>query len=399
MGVNAPEVSNPDQQGMHSLIPGRLLPMFTSADSCFVRLVSASSTRISQQLAGLRALRIAGVGALGAAQRAGVSLSAQTAHYNGSVNRLGSGFSDPTGVAVDASGDVFVADQVNSAIYEIVAVNGQVSLSSAVIPVGSGFSGPRGVAVDLSGDVFVADRGNNAVYEIMAGTGGAAGGQVSLSSAVIPVGSGFSDPWGVAVDASGDVFVADNGNRSVKEIVAGTGGAASGQVSSNSTVNFVGSGFVDPVGVTVDASGDVFVADNNENAVYEIVAGTGGAASGQVSLGSAVIPVGSGFSKPSGVAVDSSGDVFVADNDNNAVKEIVAIGGQVTSSSTVKTVGGGFSFPSGVAVDGGGDVFVADSGHSAVKEVVAGDNFGALKVGNASSTPSRFISPLIPAAR
>ena len=257
-------------------------------------------------------------------------------------------------MAVDASGNVFVADYGNSAVKEIVAVNGVVSSTSQVNPVGSGFSYPTSVAVDASGNVFVADYGNSAVKEIVA-----VNGVVSSTSQVNPVGSGFSGPYGVAVDASGNVFVADDANSAVKEIVA-----VNGVVSSTSQVNPVGSGFSYPYGVAVDASGNVFVADDRNSAVKEIVA-----VNGVVSSTSQVNPVGSGFSYPTSVAVDASGNVFVADFYNSAVKEIVAVNGVVSSTSQVNPLGSGFSYPYGVAVDASGNVFVADYGNSAVTEI------------------------------
>jgi len=265
---------------------------------------------------------------------------------NSDPSVIGSGFSLPNGLAVDGSGDVFVADAANNAVKEIVAVGGQVSSTSTVNTVASGFKNPAGVAVDGSGDVFVADNGNGAVKEIVA-----VNGQVSSASSVNTVGSGFSSPFGVAVDGSGDVFVGDSGGGTVKEIVA-----ESGQVSSSSTVNTIDSGFNAPRGVAVDGDGDVFLADNGNNAVKEIVA-----VNGQVSSSSTVNTIGSGFSAPSGVAVDAAGDVFVADTVNNAVEEIVAVGGHVSSTSTVVPLGWGFSLPAGVALDASGDVFVADS--------------------------------------
>jgi hypothetical protein len=181
------------------------------------------------------------------------------------VNIVGSRFAGPQGVAVDGGGNVFVADTGHSAVKEIVAVGVVVSSSSTVNTVGSGFSSPSSVVVDGSGNVFVADQNHNAVKEIVA-----VGGVVSSSSAVNTVGSGFNYPYGVAVDSSGNVFVADTNNSAVKQIVAGTGGAASGTVNSSSTVNTLGSGFSYPAGVTVDGSGNVFVADAGNSAVKEI---------------------------------------------------------------------------------------------------------------------------------
>src|SRR6202040_2736993 len=84
--------------------------------------------------------------------------------------------------------------------------------------------------------------------------------------------------------------------------------------------------------------------------------------------------LGSGFSSPHGVSVDGSGNVFVADYGNNAVKEILAAGGY----TTVNTLGSGFIQPGDVAVDGSGNVFVADTGNSAVKEIVAAGGYATV---------------------
>ncbi len=185
--------------------------------------------------------------------------------------------------------------------------------------VGSGFNFPQAVAVDGAGNVFVPDTGNAALYEIEAGTGGNAPGAVSSSSTMVTVRSGVA-PFSVAVDAAGDVFVVDGISSVVYEIEAGTGGNAAGAVSSSSTMVTVGSGFYLPRGVALDAAGDVFVADGGNKAVKEIEAGTGGNAPGVVSSSSTVVTLGSGFSGPTALAVDGTGNVFISDT---AVKELV----------------------------------------------------------------------------
>jgi sugar lactone lactonase YvrE len=291
----------------------------------------------------------------------------------GAVTTLGSGFNTPEAVAVDAAGNVYVADTFNNAVKEIVVATG------AVTTLGSGFNTPEAVAVDAAGNVYVADMGNNAVKEIVAATG-----------AVNTLGSGFNQPFGVAVDAAGNVYVGDSGNDAVKEIVAATGvikTLASGS----------GVGFLFPEGVAVDSAGNVYVADTGNNGVMEIVAATGAVtslsapavfnqpsgvavdAAGNVYVADtlnnavkeivvateAVNTLGSGFNQPFGVAVDSAGNVYVADTGNNAVMEIMAATG------VIKTLGSGFNQPIGVAVDGAGNVYVADSGNNAVKGIVA----------------------------
>jgi streptogramin lyase len=227
---------------------------------------------------------------------------------------IGSGFSGPDGVAVDAAGDVFVADLGNKAVKEVLP-NGTIKTIS------SGFT-PTGVAVDAAGDVFITP--NNAVEEILP------------NGTIKTIGSGFDGPTGVAVDAAGDVFVADTLHQAVKEVLP------------NGTIKTIGSGFMQPEGVAVDAAGDVFVSDVGNNSVKEVLPnGT-------------IKTIGSGFVQPEGVAVDAAGDVFVGDVGNNAVKEVLPNG----TIKTIATVGS----PFGVAVDAAGDVFVTDYDNNRIVE-------------------------------
>jgi DNA-binding beta-propeller fold protein YncE len=155
-----------------------------------------------------------------------VNAGAQTAHFDGV--QLGDGVYEPLGVAVDGSGNVFVADFGNSAVKEVPP--GCIT-SSCVKTLGSGFYNPGAVAVDGSGNIYVADTGNSLVKEILA-----VGGYTTVKT----LGSGFNQPYGVAVDGSGNVFVADQGNNRVVELETaaadrrtdclwcGTGGSSSG---------------------------------------------------------------------------------------------------------------------------------------------------------------------------
>jgi hypothetical protein len=235
------------------------------------------------------------------------------------VSTLGGGFSEPSGVAVDGSGDVFVADDHLGGVYEIPP--GCLS-AACVSTLGGGFNAPSGVAVDGSSNVFVADTNNSAVKEMPPGCASAA--------CVSSLGGGFGFPNAVAVDGSGNVFVADTANNAVKEIPPGCYSA--------SCVSTLGSGFKDPSGVAVDGSGDVFVADSGNNAVKEILHNC---------TRFCIIVLDGDFSNPFGVAVDEAGDVFVGDSGNNAVKEFPAGCGAI---SCATTLGGGFDFPAGVAV-------------------------------------------------
>jgi sugar lactone lactonase YvrE len=270
----------------------------------------------------------------------------------------------PTGTAVDASGDLYIANPCTNTVSEIKAVNGSIPANPALITLGSGFNQPFNLAIDGSGDVFVTDFGNSLVKEIVA-----VNGSVSATSSIVVLAAStvFPAPAGIAVDANGNVYVSNfvynNGGvtSAVEEIVA-----ENGSVSATSNViqlglNFttpISNGFNFPEGLAVDAKGDLFVADDDNLLVEEIVA-----VDGSVTPTSTVNILGSGFNHPAGVAVDGNGNVFVADALNSVVKEIMAVNGSIPATNpTINVLGSGFIQPAGVAVGANGNVFVADAG-------------------------------------
>jgi sugar lactone lactonase YvrE len=285
-----------------------------------------------------------------------VGARAQTASFSYAIAALGGGFGIAEGVAVDRSGNVYVADTSNNAVKEMPA---GCASSSCVTMLGGGFSLPFGVAVDRSGNVYVADTFNSAVKEMPAGC--------ASSSCVTKLGGGFMEPAGVAVDGRGNVYVADGSYNAVYEIPAGC--------ASSSCVTMLGGGFLYPHGVAVDGSGNVYVADADNNAVKEMPAGCASS--------SCVTTLGGGFMYPYGVAVDASGNVYVGDYGNSAVKEMPA---GCASTNCVTALGGTLNFSYGVAVDSNGNVFVASAGIDPLKEIVTrGVNFFSVPVGTATT--------------
>jgi subtilisin family serine protease/sugar lactone lactonase YvrE len=309
----------------------------------------------------------------------------------GSADGLGSeaSFCSPYGVAVDASGNVYVADGQNSEIRKVDSAGVVTTLAGSYIrgsADGTGsaasFNSLYGVAVDRSGYVYVADTSNNDIRKVspagvvttLAGIG------YNGSADGLCAGPSFHSPTGVAVDALNSVYVADASNNKIRKVESAgmvTTLAGSGTFGSTDGTGSAAS-FCNPNGVAVDASGNVYVADTWNNKVRTIspagvittIAGTGfqGSTDG---AGTAA-----GFYYPMGVAVDGSGNVYVADTGNSKIREISPVGIVTTfagSGNYGSTDGAGtaasFMSPRGVALDGAGNVYVADTGNNEIRKV------------------------------
>jgi sugar lactone lactonase YvrE len=292
---------------------------------------------------------------------------AQTGHFTYQA-MAGSGFNNAATVAFDGKGDIFVADYASTSVFEVVAVNGAVSTSSAVITVGSGFLQPVSVAVDGKGDVFVADFSKEGVYEIVADSSG----NVSGKSQVNTLATGFATISGVAVDGSGNVYISDTTSSGVYKLTA-----VSGVVPNNSSSTTVATGLVRPSRLAVDGNGNIFVA--TEGAVVEIPGGSGT----PVALPA---PTG-GWGVLSDVAVDASGNVFASDSGNKTVYEYLATGGAVSSSTAIGTVAILSTRINGLAVDNSGNIALALYSSTTVGEISRqAVNMGTVNVNAPSSS-------------
>jgi sugar lactone lactonase YvrE len=302
-----------------------------------------------------------------------------------------SSFSLPTGVAVDASGNIYVAAKFAHEIRKISSTGVVTTLAgsgTAGSANGTGtaasFYNPTGVAVDVSGNIYVADKSNHKIRKITAagvvttlagsGTAGSADGTGTAAT--------FNNPAGVAVDASGNIYVADKDNHKIRKITAagvvttlagsGTDGSADGTGTAAT--------FSLPEGVAVDASGNIYLADTGNDKIRKITAaavvttlagsGTAGSTDG---TGTAAT-----FDLPTGVAVDAFGNIYVADQNNHKIRKITSAGVVTTlaGSGTDGLVDGTgtaafFYNPTGVAVDVFGNIYVADTRNSKIRKIIA----------------------------
>jgi len=280
----------------------------------------------------------------------------------------------PSGVAVDASGNVYVADQRNHLIRKITPDGVVSTLASG--SASTQFNYPTGVAVDASGNVYVADYANHRIRKI------------TLEGRVDTLASGsasaqFNYPTGVAVDASDNVYVADSFNHRIRKItaagevstLAGTGesGSMNGDGITEAQFNY-------PRGVAVDAEGNLYVTDEYNHLIRKITAA--GEVSTLAGTGESGSMNGEGitearFNSPTGVAVDAEGNVYVADTSNHLIRKITAAGEVSTLAGTGESGsmnGDGiteaqFNYPRGVAVDAEGNLYVADTSNHLIRKI------------------------------
>jgi len=301
-----------------------------------------------------------------------------------------------------------------------VAINGQTSTFAGSGTAGNGngtgtgasFSGPNAMAFDNVGNLYVADYSNHLIRKITpagvvstfagSGTAGSSDGTGTAAS--------FNYPFGIAVDALNNVYVADRINNMVRMITPG--GVVTTLAGSTTAGNVNGTGtaarFNQPAGLAVDAAGNIFVSDfvNSEirkiapGGVVTTFAGTGtaGSANGTGTLAS--------FNGPSGMAFDASGNLYVADRYNNMIRMITpaavvsTFAGSTTASFLDATgTAARFNIPIAIGFDAAGNMYIADYGNNRIRKITPGAVVTTLAgTGTASRSACRSPRPAATAA-
>ena len=322
---------------------------------------------------------------------AGVVITlAGTAGTRGSADGTGAAarFDSPYGVATDAGGNVYVSDRFNGTIRKISPAGVVTTFAGKRFGAdGTGaeasFDGPRGLATDASGNVYVADQSNNTIRKItpagvvttLAGTAGRAGSADGTGAA-----ARFSLPSAVATDADGNVYVVDRSNHTIRKITpAGVVTTLAGTAGTSGSADGTGAEarFDKPEGVATDVSGNVYVADINNDTIRKITpAGVVTTLAGK-RFGADGTGAEASFDGPRGVATDSGGNVFVADRFYHTIRKITPTGVVTTLAGTAGVSGSvdgtgaaaRFNLPYGVATDASGNVYVADQSNNTIRKI------------------------------
>src|SRR5438132_1302218 len=359
-----------------------------------------------------------------------VTTFAGTAGAFGNVNGTGSAvrFNSPYGVAATSTGIIYVADSGNHDIRTITPARGVTTFAGSATTDGGGigsadgtgriarFNYPNGVAVTGT-TVYVADTYNHTIRKItsngvvttLAGAAGVFGSADGTGS-----GAQFHLPFGVAADKAGNLYVADYSNSTIRKItsagvvttLAGTAGVIGSADGTGSAAQFFY-----PFAVAVDGAGNVYVADTNNYTVRKITpAGVVTTLAGLAGNHDYADGIGSnaGFGNLFGIAADSAGNVYVADNTYSTIRKITP-GGVVTTLAGTPGISGSadgtgsaarFNSPRGIAIDSTKNLYVTDQNNQTIRKITPagvvttlGGVAGSYGIGDGTGPSARFMNP------
>jgi hypothetical protein len=294
-------------------------------------------------------------------------------------------FSLTTGIAIDSTGNVYVANWHNTILKitpagVVMTLAGTPDVRGHADGIGSAasFIFPIGIATDSAANVYVADKVSNTIRKITpAGVVTTLAGTAGISGHADGIGgnASFSSPVAVATDSTGNIYVADFGNNTIRKIspngvvttlagMAGTAGNADG-IGANAS-------FSAPYGIATDSAGNIFVTEMSSHTIRKITpAGVVTTLAGQAGEPGQADGIGAiaRFFFPRGIATDKAGNVYVANYGNNTIRKITPTGavttiaGKAGESAEYDGIGGAarFSGPMAVATDNGGNVFVLEA--------------------------------------
>jgi sugar lactone lactonase YvrE len=317
-----------------------------------------------------------------------------------SISSTVSVLSDPRGLAVDSSRNLYIADSGHHEISEVTRSTGLLTVIAGTgLPGYSGDGGaatsaqlsfPQGVALDSSGNIYIADTGNNCIRKIASN---------GVISTIVGVGAQLKGPQAVALDSSGNLYIADTGNNVIRKVVLSTGvittvagngtqcnpaisaPCGDGGPATSATLNT-------PADVKVDSSGNLYIADQSNFVIREVSGGNIATVAGSYVSGggcqSLITTCDNGgpatsalLNNPQAVAVDSSGNIYIADTGNNVVRKVsggtistvVGNGTAGYSGDGHSATGAELNSPNGLIFDSSGTLYIDDAGNKVVRKI------------------------------
>ncbi|MFZ9595287.1 MAG: hypothetical protein ACO3A2_04330 [Bdellovibrionia bacterium] len=325
-----------------------------------------------------------------------VTTLAGTAGSSGSNDGLGSAahFNTPRGIAVDASENAYVSDSFNNTIRKITPLGVVTTLAgSAGVPGNSDgtstqatFNAPRGLALDSLGNLYICDSANHLIRKMSLSTLAVTTylGSPALSGSDDATGSlaRFNSPSGITTVNPYTAYVVDTANHTIRKVTStGAVSTFAGQAgtSGNGNGTKTEATFSSPTGITSTSAGDLYLADTGNHLIRKITAaGVVTTLAGAGSMGSLdSTGTQARFNRPSSLALDSSGNLYVADSGNDTIRKITPSGvvstfaGSAGLAGTTNGTGTAarFNHPEGIVADSSDNLYVTDSGNHTIRKI------------------------------
>jgi sugar lactone lactonase YvrE len=299
---------------------------------------------------------------------------------------FGATFSNPTGLCLDAAGNVFIADTNNNRIRKMTPAGVVTTFAGSVSGFADGttatakFNQPTGIIFDGAGNLYVTDAGNHKIRKITsAGVVSTLAGSTQGYADGLGSAAKFSWPYGLCLDATGNLYVADRTNHKIRKVTAAgivstVAGSSLGYADGSGT----GAKFYNPRSIAMNSNGDFFIADSDNFRIRKMTA------AGVVTTfaGSGILGTADGtgtaaqFLSPYGICADAAGNLFVADNSSDGLVR------KITPAAVVSSLAGGtagfdygigtnsnFASPAGICVDPTGNVYVSGQLVNTIKKI------------------------------
>jgi sugar lactone lactonase YvrE len=341
---------------------------------------------------------------------------------------------NPHDAWVDSAGNILIADTENNRIRKVDAASGLIStVAGGGDPVdglgdggpagGAKLNKPRGVYVDINGDIFIADDGHHRVRKVNAASGiittvAGNGDGGYLTDGVPATATRLNHPYGVHGDAAGNIYIADKDNKRIRKVSAENGFITT--VAGNGDGTYLGDGLPatatglnKPPGIFLDAVGNLYIADTDNNCIRKVdavsgiittVAGNGD----EGYLADGVPATATRLDHPAGAHVDAGGNIYIADTDNKRIRKVDNTSGMITT--VVGTGSAGYwgdavpatqaelDRPNGIFVDAGGNIYIADTENRRIRKVHAIQGIITTIAGNGLSTYAGDNGPAVDAS-
>ena len=341
---------------------------------------------------------------------------------------------NPHDAWVDSAGNIFIADTENNRIRKVDAASGIITtVAGGGDPVdglgdggpagGAKLNKPRGIHVNAAGDIYIADEGHNRVRMVNAASGiittvAGNGDQGYLADGVPATATRLNHPYGVQVDAAGNIYIADRDNKRIRKVDAASGIITT--VAGNGDGTYLGDGLPatgtglnKPSSIFLDAAGNIYIADTDNNCIRKVDAASGlittVAGNGDENyLEDGVPAVTTPLDHPAGVHVDGAGNIYIADTDNKRVRQVDSGSGIITTIAGTGSAGywgdadlatdAELNHPNGVFVDTGGNIYIADTGNRRIRKVHAVKGIISTIAGNGVATYAGDGGPAVDAS-